>query len=159
MREVTTKVYQFSELSDDAKEVARQWYRDTADEYFWLDEGLNSIKAFCNLYGVTITDYSFSICGHSYIETDATNQHFRGLKLKAVDREAMPTGYCMDCSLSNRFYDEFKRTGDALSAFNESIELTVRDIIEDWEASLEDEAVDETIEANQYEFTEDGKIY
>lgn len=159
MREVTTKICQFSELSDDAKEKARQWYRDTADDYFWLDEGLNSIKSFCNLYGVTVKDYSFSLYGHSYFETDATNQHFRGLKLKAVDREAMQTGYCIDLSLANRFYDEFKRTGDALAAFNEAVYLTVRDIIEDWEASLEDEAVDETIEANQYEFTEDGKIY
>jgi len=159
MREVTTKVYQFSELSSDAKEKARQWYRDTADDYFWIDEGLNSIKAFCNLYGVEVKVYSFSLFGHSYLDTDATNQHFRGLKLKAVDREAMPTGYIMDCSLFYTFHDEFKRTGDALAAFNEAIDLTVRDIIEDWEASLEDEAVDETIEANQYEFTEDGEIY
>lgn len=159
MRTETIVVYKFNELSDDAKEKARQWYRDTANDYFWLDEGLNSIKAFCNMYGVEVKDYSFSLWGHSYLETDATNKHFRGLNLKTVDREAMPTGYCMDLNLANRFYDEFRRTGDALAAFNEAIDLTVRDIVEDWGTSLEDEAVDETIKANEYEFIEDGSRY
>ena len=159
MRTEKINVYTFDELNDAAKEKARQWYRETADDYFWLDEGLNSIKAFCDLYGVGIKDYSFTLWGHSYLDTDANNQHFRGLKLKAVDREAMPTGYCMDCSLFYTFYDEFKRTGDALAAFNAAIDLTVRNIVEDWESSLEDEAVDETIEANEYEFTEGGKFY
>ena len=158
MREVTIKVCKFSDLSDDAKEKARQWVRDGM-EYFWLDEGLNSIKAFCDLYGIGINDYSFSLWGHSYIETDATNQHFRGFRLKAVDREAMPTGYCLDCTLWQTFHDEFKRTGDALHAFNEAIDAAKSEIVADIEYQYSDEGVDEHILINEYEFTEDGKIY
>lgn len=159
MREVTHKIYLFEELSDDAKEVARQWYRDTADGEWIISEGLDSIRAFCDSFSVTMTDYSIGAYGHSYIETNAENRHFRGLKLKAVDRDAMPTGYFLDCTLYETFYDEFKSTGNALKAFVEAIDESLKVIVDELESRLEDEAVDEMIVANEYEFTEDGKRY
>jgi hypothetical protein len=54
------------------------------------------------------------------------------------------------------FYDEFKRTGNAYAAFVEAIDQAFRDWRNDLEAQLEDEAVDENILCNEYEFTEDG---
>lgn len=158
MREVTTKVYKFSELSDDAKEKAREWFRDGM-EYFWMDDSSESLKAFCDAFGVNIKDYSIGMYGNSYIETDAKNSNFRGLKLKNVNRDSMPTGYCLDCALWNSFYDEFKRTGDALYAFNEAIDAAKNEIVSDIEYQYTEECVDENIIGNEYEFTEDGKIY
>ena len=158
MRQQTVNLYQFSELSEDAKENAREWYRQNLD-YPWGDESMNSIKVFCDEFGASIKDYSIGAFCHSYIDTDAENANFRGLKLKTVKRDYMPTGYCLDCALWNTFYDEFKRTGDALYAFNEAIDAAVKEIREDAEYQYSDDAVDEMLTINEYEFTENGKIY
>lgn len=158
MRQQTIALYTFDELSDDAKEVAREWYRQDL-QYPWFDESMNSIKVFCDEFGVSIKDYSIGAFSHSYIETDVENSNFRGLKLKRVKRDNMPTGYCIDCELWETFYDDFKRTGNALHAFNEAIDAAVSEIVRDIEYQYSDEAIDEMLTINEYEFTENGKIY
>lgn len=50
MREETIKLYQFDELSDDAKEKARDWYRQASrDDSFWseiaIDDAATVLKA------------------------------------------------------------------------------------------------------------------
>ena len=156
MRTQTINIYTFDELSDMAKEKARDWYRDSM-EYFWWNESLDSIKAFADTFRVSIKDYSIGLYDHSYIDTDAENANFRGLKLKNVDREAMPTGYGLDCALWQTFHDEFKRTGDALRAFNKAIDAAVAEIVADIEYQYTDESVDENILINEYEFLENGE--
>ena len=156
MRTETINIYTFDELTDDAKEKAREWYRDGM-EYFWWNDSLDSIKTFADTFRVTIKDYSIGLYCHSYIDTDAENSNFRGLKLKNVDREAMPTGYGLDCALWFTFYDEFKRTGDALRAFNEAIDAAKKEILADIEYQYTDESVDENILINEYEFLENGE--
>ena len=158
MRTEQINIYTFDELNDSAKDKAREWYRQNLD-YPWGDESMNSIKVFCDEFGVRIKDYSIGAFSHSYIETDVENSNFRGLKLKNVKRDNMPTGYCLDCALWNTFYDEFKRTGNALYSFNEAIDAAVKEIREDAEYQYSDDAVDEMLSINEYEFTEDGKIY
>ena len=158
MRTATVNLYKFDELSDTAKEIAREWWRNGLD-YPWWSESNDSIRAFCDHFGVTVKDYSIGAYQPSYLDTDAENSHFRGVKLKGIDRDYMPTGYCLDCALWQTFYDEFKRTGDALYAFNEAIDAAVKEIREDAEYQYTDECVDEMLTINEYEFTEDGKIY
>ena len=156
MRTETINIYTFDELNDAAKEKARDWYRDGM-EYHWWNESLDSIKSFADTFRVSIKDYSIGLGSHSYIDTDAENANFRGLKLKNVDREAMPTGYCLDCALWQTFYDEFKRTGDALYAFNEAIDAAKKEILSDIEYQYTDESIDENILINEYEFLENGE--
>ena len=158
MRTEQVTIYTFDELNDDAKDKAREWYRQGL-EYPWFDESMNSIKRFCDEFGASIKDYSIGAFCHSYIDTDAENANFRGLKLKTVKRDNMPTGYCIDCTLWNTFYDEFKRTGDALYAFNDAIDAAVRSIVADAEYQYTDESIDEMLIINEYEFTADGSIY
>ena len=158
MRTATVQIYKFNELSDEAKENAREWYKTNLD-YPWFDESLNSIKAFCDHFGVSVKDWSIGAFCPSYLTTDATNSNFRGVKLKSIDREQMPTGFCLDCDLWFTFYDEFKRTGDALYAFNQAIDAAVDSIVKDAEYQYSDESVDEMLTINEYEFTEDGKLY
>lgn len=153
---ITRNIYTFEELSYKAKDTARAWYRE-GNEYTWCDEALSSVRAFCDMFGVSITDYTLCTWQHSYIETDATNANFRWLKLKSIDRDAMPTGYCLDSDLMYTFYDEFKRTGDALYAFSEAIDAAVRAIVSDMEYQETDEYVDEQLLINEYEFTDDGE--
>ena len=158
MRQQTVNLYKFDELSDDAKDVARNWWRQDL-EYFWMDDAMNSVKSFCDHFGVMIHEYNIGAFQPSYLDTDAENAHFRGVKLKSINRDYMPTGYCIDCTLWQTFHDEFKRTGDALYAFNEAIDAAVSEIKADIEYQYSDEAVDEMLTINEYEFTEDGKIY
>ena len=158
MKTATINLYQFNELSDDAKERAREWWRDGL-EYFWWDESIGSIRAFCDHFGVKIKDYSIGAYSPSYMDTDAENANFRGMRLADFTRDAMPTGYCLDCALWQTFYDEFKRTGSALKAFNEAIDAAVTEIKEDAEYQYSDECIDELLVANKYDFTENGKIY
>lgn len=159
MRIQTVELYKFDELSDDAKETAREWYINAGIEYFWWDDAFASVKAFCDHFGVSIKDYSVGAYSPSYIKTDAENANFRGIKLRSIDRDYMPTGYCLDCSLWFEFYDTFKRTGDALYAFNQAIDAAVSEIVRDMEYQYSDEAIDEWLTINEYEFTADGSIY
>lgn len=160
MKQVTLNLYKFDELSDSAKDVAREWWRNgLGNDYFWWNDSEASIKAFCDHFGVTIKDYSIGAFQPSWLETNAENSHFRGVKLKSIKRDAMPTGYCLDCALWQTFYDEFKRTGDALYAFNEAIEAAVSEIKADIEYQYSDESVDEMLAMNEYDFTENGKLY
>ena len=158
MRTATVELYQFNELSDEAKERAREWWRDGLD-YPWWSDAKASIMQFCDHFGVMVQGWSIGAYEPAWIETNAANENFRGIKLKAINREAMPTGYCLDCALWQTFYDEFKRTGSALYAFNEAIDAAVKGVREDMEYQYSDESVDEMLTINEYEFTENGKIY
>lgn len=155
MRTIQTKIYKFNELSDSAKEKAREWYRDCSD-FPWFDDYLASINAFCAEFSVKVTDYALGADRGCFIDTDATNANFRGLKLVNYNRDNVLTGFCADFDLRYAFYDVFKATGDALYAFKhaiESIQCTIRRDIED---SNSDAYVDESIEGSQYEFTDTG---
>ena len=158
MRQETIDIFRFEELSEDAKEKARQWYRQGM-EYHWMDESRESIERFCEEFGVTLRDWEVSTWRPFHYSTDAENRHFRGRKLREFSRDYMPTGYCLDCSMWVTFYDEFKRTGDAKHAFNLAIYQGFRDWCNDMVSQETDEYIDENITANEYEFTEDGERY
>lgn len=154
---ITRDIYSFEELSDDAKEKARDWYREGID-LAWSDESRESIQAFCAAFNVRLTDWEIGPhCAYHY-RTDATNANFRGLKLRDVNRDNMPTGYCLDCDLWMTFYDSFKKTGDALEAFRDALDAGFAAWQRDMEYQLSDEAVDESIQINGYEFTESGRL-
>lgn len=159
MRTETITLYKFDELpSEHAKEKARYWWRSTAD-YPWWGEAKESIEAFCKLFGVELVDYEVSTHRPYYFKTDAANRHFRGVKLKKFDMLHSPTGYCLDYTLCYTFHKTFRDTGDAKHAFNEALDAAFKDIVNDMEWLDSDEAIDETLIANEYEFTIDGTIY
>lgn len=158
MRVVEEKVFLFNELSDSAKETARDWYRDGM-EYFWWDDAIDSIKKFCNHFNVGIKNYEVGAFCYSWMTTTAEGQHFRGLKLKDHDPDKMQQGYCLDLDLWREFHEVWKDSGDPLKAFNSAIDSAIDSVKKDWEYQYSDESVDENITINDYEFTEDGKRY
>jgi ribosome assembly protein YihI (activator of Der GTPase) len=157
MRTIEQTIYKYAELDDSAKLTAREWFSQGG--YVWIDEGIDSIRAFCDLFGVKLEDYSLSPYSHSYIKTDAENHHFRGLTLKEVEsnRSLELTGYCLDCDLLETMADSMKATGCALSAFRDAIEAGKRGIINDMEWQDGEEYISEMMEANGYEFDEYGR--
>jgi hypothetical protein len=157
MRIIEKTVYQFHELDDRAKSRAREWWRQ-CDNPAWADESLDSIKTFVEHFGARLTDWRVDAYCPVEWTTDAEQRNFRGLKLRDFKRDHMPTGYCLDCDLWMTFYDEFKRTGDAKHAYEQAIAAGFRAWRKDMEWQDSDEYIDETIEANEYEFYEDGSI-
>ena len=132
----TLNTYSLGELSDTAKEKALQDYRAHGFEYAWQDENMDSLKAFCDLFGVKITDYQIGTWGYSYIKTDAENHNFRGInkaKVKAIPE--FLTGYYLDCDFIEAFKREFDRKHDALHSFNEAIDSGLHA----WKDDLEDQ--------------------
>ena len=157
MRTIEKTVFTYAELSDSAKQTAKEWF--SSGGYTWVDEGIDSIRAFCRALSLPDKlDYELSPYCHSYIDSDVTPAYFRGLKLKDIDRNAMPTGYCLDCDLFYTFYDTFKETGNAYGAFIAALDAAKKSIIADMEYQDSDEYIAEMMDVNGYEFDENGRI-
>lgn len=158
MRTIEQTIYTFEELSEEAKEKARDWWRSNG-ELFWNDEAKDSIRAFCDHFRVALK--TWNIGPHCPIDYNAEyfNSHFRGMKLKDFNRDYMPTGYCLDCSLWITFYDQFKQTGSARKAFDAALYEGFKEWRADMEGQLEDEYIDEHLIVNGFEFTEHGGRY
>ena len=91
METIEVVIYTFDELEDEAKEKARTWYRDGL-EYPWFSEAIDSIRAFVKHFGAELKDWQIGGgSGRDYIKTDATNENFRGVKLKNIDKDYTPT--------------------------------------------------------------------
>lgn len=158
METVQIEVYSFDELSESAKDKAREWWRHGID-FAWSDESRESIEAFCKHFGVRLKQWSVSPYESPSYTTDAENRHFRGLRLSQIDREQMPTGYCLDNTLWYTFHDEFKRTGDAKHSFDAAIWEAFKAWRDDMEYQLSDECIDDLLMVNEYRFTESGKVW
>jgi hypothetical protein len=156
-RDVMTTVYKFEELSESAKERARDWWRDGM-EFSWSDESRESIEAFCAQFGIHLKDWSVGPYQGFYWRAEFDNSNFRGMKLRDFEREKYPTGYCLDATLSITFYDVFKKTGDAKFAFDCAMDEGFKDWRDDMERQLGDDYIDDCLIANEYEFTESGKV-
>ena len=157
MRTIEKTIYKFEELDECAKSRAREWYRNGL-EYPWWGEVQSSLREFCDEFGISVLDYSMGDSQRSFIRTDADNSHFRGRKLSQFDREAMPSGFCFDCALRYTFADEWKKSGDALESFKSALREFLREVENDVDYQYSDEAVEESIEANGYEFDENGGL-
>jgi hypothetical protein len=159
MRTIEQTIYTFDELPTiEARDKARDWYRGTM-EFSWCDESKQSIDAFCSHFGVSLREWSIGPYEPISYDVQFFNSHFRGIKLKDIDRDAMPTGYCLDCSLWWAFYDQFKITGCAKKAFEAALDEGFKQWRADLESQLEDEFIDECLVINGYEFTEDGERF
>ena len=158
MRTEEIVVLKYDELGDSAKETAKNWFKEVVD-YPWFDDGMTSIKVFSKHFGITVVNYEIGAFSYSWVKTNADKSHFRGLKLKDHDPDKMQQGYYLDFDLWREFYEVWKDSGDPLKAFNSAIDSAIDSVQKDWEYQYSDEAVEEMLIINEYEFTEDGKRY
>lgn len=166
----TKTLYKFDELSDKAKEKARDWYREGALDYDWWDStyedaeriGLK-MKAF-DLGRASYAEAEFIASAEETahkIETEhgTSCETFIDAKayLKARDEIVNTATRTTDGELENEY--ELDDKLDELDAeFLKTLREDYRIILEkEMEYLLSDESVDETIEINEYEFLENGK--
>jgi hypothetical protein len=153
MRQQIIDIYTFDELTDEAKDEARAWFRD--GQYAWLDESADSIKHFCASFHIRLKDYEIDSSRFDFT-TDATNDAFRGLTFRQADKMQLSDGYCIGELMQTAFVGAFKERG-ALDAFNYALSLGFQAWRDDLRFQESDEYIDETILINEYEFTIDGK--
>lgn len=150
-------VFTYAELSESSKSRAKANFL-AYDDYPWFDDALASIKAFVRHFHGDILDYSLGGGVYrSYVKTTLDPSFFRGNKLKDIDRDYMPTGYILDCTLWTTMHDEWKRSGDPFYSFQQAIEAALSDIASDVEYHYSDEYVEEMMDINDYKFTENGE--
>ena len=164
MQTKTYNVYTFDELSDEQKEKARDWFRD-GNEYHFLGEAMdehlqdllleNKLK--CDepkiMYSLSYSQgdgamFEGTVYFKSYYATIKHAGHYCHYNSKDIEINSVKT----DKEASDKVYKEFN---DVYVDICRKLEKYGYDYIE-YEDS--DEVVDDIINANEYEFTSDGKI-
>ena len=181
MREITVKVYKFAELSDDAQERALNDFRDVNADFPWWWSTFDTIRTAGKLIGLDIdriyfdtdlycifnADYEYVRGAVKAVQAEfprMTALHEVAQKLQVLQKRHF---YSLSCNVASqrdtnsyqcfRFGEDYEceDLGDILDDFAHWARILLRDECE-WLTS--DEAVKEMIEANEYEFDEDGKL-
>jgi hypothetical protein len=164
-REITkrTTVYKFDELSDDAKQKAIENLYDINVDYDWYE----CIYDDARTIGCTID--GFDIDRGNYCDLKCPDA---GATAEKIMKEHGPN--CETFKLAAQYvkdYDALERDEDgeplALYAQDELDQDFTRALSEEYlsllrqeyEYRTSEEAIIETIQANDYDFTEDGKLY
>lgn len=160
MREITQTIYMFDELSEDAqKRALEKMYAST--EYPFFDDFISSVKSFCLYFGIKIRNYELSHCSScSFIKTDAESFHFDAFNVERFKEEWPSDGYYIGEELCRVFVEYVYATpDDVLDAFKGAIEDAIHSLAQDIEYTFSDEGLIESINANEYEFLENGELY
>jgi hypothetical protein len=173
MRTIRTKVYQFSELSEQAKQKAIEWYLSGNDYSFaWENTKEDAEQIGLKIHslddhrpnkGEFIEDAHF--CANRIIENHGEKcETFKTAKSFLNDWKELVSKYSDGITLdkvSEDNSDEFDQEADELEAeFLKAILEDYRIMYNqnvDYENS--DKAAIEAIEANEYEFTKEGKRF
>jgi len=171
MRTKTVNIYQFNELSDDAKEKALNTVREWQVDNEWWD----GVYEDANNVGIKITSFDLDRnrgAQGEFIES-ATDTANKIVEEHGPDCETYKTSRAFLNDRDNiillapkdedgEFEDVYKVDNDLDDLEEEFLKSILEDyslmLQKEYEYLLSDEAVTETIEANEYEFTEDGKI-
>jgi len=162
MREQTIRVYKIDELPEEVQEKAHEEYLTSGSfEYVWMDESIESVKAFVALFGANVTEYQIGewISG-SFINTNAEQDHFRSVKPSTIPDSGCPlTGYYIDDTLLTAFHNHAGKDGDIKGAFEYAIDVAIEDIVADMESQRSLEYFIQHASANEWEFLETGEFY
>lgn len=194
MREITTKVYTFDELSDDAKEKAREWFRqdvftDSNDWEFVYEDA----KEIASMFGLDIQkiyftgfasqgdgacfegEYSFRPGGLKAVKDHAPQDIELHSIVEALQDIQRRNFYQLTATTthSGHYYHSGYMTVDIERKDGKDWSDGARDEIKDqlrnfadwiyyqleaeYDYQMSDEAVDENIRINEYEFTEKGE--
>lgn len=177
MKTITTNIYSFEELSEQAQKNAIENYKNVNLEFAWGEDYLETIRKGLDLFGAKLGDFAIywdspysSYAKFSFYDSD--NEDLKGEDLRHYltglgkgevidDTYYKITGFCADFDFIDpiRAYLESKNNENNL---RELLEYCVNSVIDagcsDYEGTQEDESIIEQMTANGYEFTENGDI-
>lgn len=161
MRILETKVYSFDELSEEAKEKAiEKWYEN--EDYPWMEEDLTeSCKALLEENGCTFEDINLSYSlsygqGDGLCFTGYISKNGNTLRLTHNYRYYFASSVEMNYTDSEgEDIEEVKELKDIYFNICKELEKEGYGILE---YRMDFSEFSEHCEANNYEFTEDGKM-
>ncbi|MGF7006962.1 antitoxin of toxin-antitoxin stability system [Aminobacter sp. BE322] len=209
---IETTVYRLDELSDDAKEKARAWYREGGFDYDWYDAVYEDFQRIAEILGIRFKTRTVRLLGggsrqepciwfrglwsqgdgasfegnyayrknasaeiRSYAPKDTIlhgiadalqsvqRRNFYQLRAEASHRGHYYHEYCMAISVTRDSPTYQDMTADAEEVITEALRDLARWLYRQLEREYDylssDEAVDETITANEYTFTENGRRF
>lgn len=178
---IVRTLYHFDELTEKAKDKARDWYRNGALDYAWWDCTYEDAAR----VGLEIT--GFDLDRRKGVEGTLTMSLVESCKAILAEHGES----CATHKLASDFLTAFNRLDnekdeairamtdeeidneketDIIEHFEVEVEALTEEYVyalreeyasilqREYEYLLSDECVDETIQANEYEFTEDGRI-
>lgn len=168
MRTVTTEVYSFSELSDKAKQKAIAHYHDINVDYDWWDfiyEDASNV--YIEITGFDVgrgQDIQLNFLQHAKdIADEIVKQHGEDCETYKTAKKFLQQWQvqAVTFALTEPCDDEQEDADEQLTEdFKKDIARCYwKTLSEDYSYRLSDEAVIESIEANDYEFTKDGRRY
>ena len=190
MRTIKIKVFTFDELNEEAKENARNWWRNFGLDDVWFEERKASYYDAKKLYdeleciegeifGSRLYAWIENNLSHNWTEQCVFSKHKDGSfrsnwwshkydcvksrtsRIKRVNNlEGCPlTGVCYDYNFIKPIIEFMKSPSSSVSNLDLSIPSYESVAEEDFEWMNSDEYIDDAIEANEYEFTEDGNKF
>ena len=159
MNIVQIKIYNINEIPNESQRKAWEDYTHSNSFEFWIDEGIESIQAFCHEFNCDLTNYEISPHSHSFIKSNIDNDSIREMKKKDLPPKTFsPTGYYIDSVLIESFYKHYT-DGDILYAFKSALDDGLKALIAEMEYQESFEYFLETARANEYQFLADGTWY
>jgi hypothetical protein len=144
MRIIETEVYEFHELSEQAKENAKI---ELVSEYFWSEEAIASLYAFAEEIGIKITNYS--IDWDNYANSSIDWEWIVDENKDTISKDDL-TGYIMDYPL----IETWNRTKDV----DDAIYSWLYNCHQDYVFQFTDEYMIDHCASNEYEFTKEGTL-
>jgi hypothetical protein len=184
---ICTTVYQIDELSPKAKDNARIWYRSQNDDDWW-DYVYEDFREVCHILGISVKNIWFSgfscqgdgacfegfynyqpesvkkIREHAPQDTQLQSiakllqamqkRNFYQLTARMTHRGRYYHPGCMDVEVEGNRTDD-----DLIYLMRELAHWLYRQLETEYDYLNSDEAVDESISANEYTFTESGRRF
>ena len=173
MRTIEVRLYKCSELSEKAKQKAKDDYAIN-EGYTWGHEAVMSLKKLAEHFGGKVTDWSIDWFDASYSHAEFDMPYDMTVpeihrRLKELGKYNADTLKGVgDCKLTGVFLDEDAIDGFRISFKSGNIELpslmqaAFKSLVKAGQSDCEDQYSDETFgencDANNYEFLASGEI-
>jgi len=167
MREVTEtfKVYTFSSAPKEVKEKIRDYFHSEFDLYeHCMIERIETLKKVAEILDADL-DYSISCVPDRYefikMSPKSGFVYNEGLDFESFwnvinqEKECPFTGICYDHDI----IDQFTKHNLNEEKLNEVLSDYLKSIHDEYESMLQDDYLEDLCDANEYEFTENGKLY
>ena len=158
MKQITINAYSFNELEGKAQDKARDYYYGNIN-YFWGDEHIEGVKRFLDLFNIILINWSYDEY-HANFETNIDDCKFQGFSKKRVNAlvKSFNVSYCADETLVIAFNKSYSEHGSIRLAIQEALRQSSLDLKNDIAYHYTDECMQDYFEANEYFFTQDGKV-
>ena len=171
-----TKVYPFAELSDEAKQAALEKLYDVNVDYEWWDctfDDAANVGIKITEFNIDRGDYIYTCKGDFTLDAEEVANKIIAEHGATCETYKTASEFLKDASAKQIAFENDEDYDPDYEGFCESVEheeieaAFKRSILEDYRIMLQHEydylaskeAIVETIEANDYEFTADGKLY